>query len=270
MPGACQSAGRSPSAFDDRERRRGRAAPAVTLVVARSACVPRRWHDGEYAGYAEEPGRLPADRHAARGPGLPDARLVVLLSLATAMVHDMAMGPYAGKKTGEAALLRELVGQLGDGDILLADRYYCSYFMMALLQNLRVDCVARLHQNRRADFRRGRRLGPGDHVVTWVRPARPEWMDKATYQRMPAELRVREVVVQVRQPGFRVDSFVVATTLTDATRTTKEAVGELYHRRWLVELDIRSIKVTLGMDVLRCQSPAMVRRRYGPACWHTT
>ena len=80
------------------------------------------------------------------GLGFPIARLVVLLSLATAMVHDMAMGPYAGKKTGEAALLRELVGQLGDGDILLADRYYCSYFMMALLQKLRVDCVARLHR----------------------------------------------------------------------------------------------------------------------------
>jgi putative transposase len=177
------------------------------------------------------------------GLGFPIARLVVLLSLATAMVQGMAMGPYAGKETGETALLRELLDRLDKGSILLADRYYCSYFMIALLQELGIDIVARLHQRRAVDFQRGQRLGAGDHVVTWAKPQRPDWMDEATYQR-----------------GFRVEQLVVVTTLTDATQYTKGDIAELYHQRWLVELDIRAIKVTMGMDVLRCQSPAMVER----------
>jgi putative transposase len=194
------------------------------------------------------------------GLGFPIARMVVLLSLATAMVTDMAMGPYAGKETGESALLRELLQRLGKGDVLLGDRYYCSYFMIALLQELHIHCVVRLHQAREANFRRGRRLGAGDHVVVWPKPAKPAWMDDATYERMPESIEVREVYVQVQQPGFRVESLVVVTTLTDAEEYTKDDIAELYHRRWLVELDIRAMKVTLGMDVLRCQSADMVRR----------
>jgi putative transposase len=194
------------------------------------------------------------------GLGFPIARLVVLLSLATAMVKDLAIGPYAGKETGETALLRELLERFKSGDIMLADRYFCSYFMIALLLERGVDFVARLHQARTADFRRGTRLGPGDHLVEWQRPAKPEWMDQETYERMPASLRVREVEVQVQQPGFRVDSFVVVTTLTDADQYSRDDIAELYHQRWLAELDIRTIKCTLGLDVLRCKSPEMVRR----------
>jgi hypothetical protein len=194
------------------------------------------------------------------GLGFPIARLVVLLSLATALIKDLAIGPYAGKETGETALLRELLERFKSGDILLADRYYCSYFMMALLRERGIDFVTRLHQARTADFRRGRRLGPGDHLVEWQRPAKPEWMDQETYDRMPTSMVVREVEVQVQQPGFRVESFVVVTTLTDADQYSRDDLAELYHQRWLVELDIRTIKCTLGLDVLRCKSPEMVRR----------
>lgn len=194
------------------------------------------------------------------GLGFPIARLVVLVSLATAMIKDLAMGPYAGKETGETALLRQLLERFEAGDILLADRYYCSYFMIALLLERGIDFVVRLHQARTADFRCGRRLGAGDHLVDWQRPAKPEWMDQETYARMPASIRVREVEVQVHQPGFRVDSLVVVTTLTDADEYTRDDLAELYHQRWLAELDIRTIKITLGLDVLRCKSPEMVRR----------
>ena len=196
----------------------------------------------------------------AKGVGFPQARMVLLLSLATAMITGMDLGPCAGKETGETALLRQLFDYLQSGDIVLGDRYYCSYFMIALLMERGVDVVTRLHQARAADFRRGRRLGGGDHVVTWTRPAKPEWMDEATYNRMPPSIQVREVQVQVHQPGFRVESFVVVTTLLDAETYTKDDVAELYHERWLVELDIRAIKVSLGMDVLRCKTPEMVRR----------
>jgi len=208
----------------------------------------------------ENQAAYPQPNSQQEGLGFPIARMVVLLSLATAMVNGMAMGPYAGKETGESALLRELLGRLGKGDILLADRYYCSYFMIALLQELGIDFVVRLHQRREADFRRGQRLGEGDHVVTWLRPDRPDWMDEAMYERMPASIRVRELHVQVQQPGFRVESLIVVTTLIDAKESTKAEIAELYHQRWLIELDIRAIKITLRMDVLRCKTPDMVHR----------
>jgi len=194
------------------------------------------------------------------GLGFPIARTVMLLSLATAMVTDMAMGPYMGKQTGETALFRQLLGRLKPGDVVLGDRYYCSYFMVALLMELGVHIVTRLHQNRKYDFRCGKRLGKDDHVVAWTRPQRPVWMDQETYDRMPESIRVREVHVQVSQPGFRIESLVVVTTLMDAATYTKADITELYHRRWLVELDIRTIKCTMDMDVLRCKTPEMVRK----------
>lgn len=194
------------------------------------------------------------------GVGFPLIRMVTLISLATAMVTGMAMGPYKGKETGETALLRALFDRLRAGDVVLADRYYCSYFMIALLRELGVDVVFRLHQHRDADFRRGRRLGRGDHIVEWTRPAKPDWMDQETYERMPTTLALRQVRVSVNQPGFRVEQLVVVTSLLDADAYTQQDIAELYHKRWLVELDIRTLKCTLGLDVLRCKSPDMVRR----------
>ena len=193
------------------------------------------------------------------GVGFPLVRMVVLFSLATGMLCDMAMGPCQGKETGELALFRELFGRLEADDIVLGDRLYCSYFVIALLKELGVDFVVRLHQSRTVDFRRGQRLGPGDHRVEWIRPARPTWMDEETYERMPVSIELREVLVQVDQPGFRTESFVVVTTLSDAEEYPAQEIAELYRGRWLAELDIRTIKITLDMDVLRCKTPEMVR-----------
>jgi hypothetical protein len=194
------------------------------------------------------------------GLGFPLLRLVALVSLATGLVRDMAVGPYAGKESGETALLREMFARLQAGDVVLADRFYCGWFMIALLQELYVDVVVRLHQLRKADFSRGQRLGPGDHIVEWPRPPRPDWMDEATYARMPTTLRVREVEVQVKEAGFRTQSLVVVTTLCDAEEAPREDLADLYRQRWLVELDIRSIKSMLSLDVLRCKTPQMVRK----------
>jgi len=202
----------------------------------------------------------PQNPQQKEGLGFPIARVVVILSLASGMLTDMDMGPYAGKETGESALLRSLFGRFHPGDVLLADRYYCSYFMIALLQELGVDLVARLHQRRPVDFRCGRRLDKDDQVVTWSRPKRPEWMDEQTYDRMPPSIEVRAIRVHVNQPGFRVRSFVAVTTLTDAKRYAKDEIAALYGCRWLAELDIRAIKITMGMDILRCKTPEMVRK----------
>jgi len=194
------------------------------------------------------------------GLGFPMIRMVVLMSLATAMLKDLAMGPYAGKKTGETALFRELLDRLTPGDVVLADRYYCSYFLLALLKERHMDSVFRLHQGRTADFTRGRKLGHEDHIAVWSRPPKPAWMDSETYERMPETMEMREVQVHVSKPGFRVETLVVVTTLTNAQVISRDDIAELYYKRWHVELDIATLKITLGLDVLRCKSPEMVHK----------
>ena len=194
------------------------------------------------------------------GLGFPLARCVALFSLATAMALDLELGPYSGKETGETALLRKLMARLEIGDILVGDCYFCSFFMIVLLKELKVDCVFRLHQCRTADFSRGQRLGKKDHVVRWARPQKPGWMDAETYARMPETIEVREIEVRVDKPGFRPDSLVVVTTLVDADKYTADEIRDLFRKRWLVEQDIRALKSNLGIDVLRCQTPEMVRK----------
>jgi putative transposase len=194
------------------------------------------------------------------GLGSPLLRAVVLLSLATAAVQGLAVGPYQGKESGETALLRTLLDQLAAGTIVVADRFFCSYFMVALLRAQGVQVVMRLHQRRSCDFRRGRRLGPDDHVVTWHKPQRPVWMDEATYATLAATLAVREIRKRVTEPGCRVQELVVVTTLLDEAEYSSDDIADLYHQRWHVELDIRVIKTTLKMDELRCLTPLMVAK----------
>lgn len=202
----------------------------------------------------------PQPRTQKRGLGFPLMRVVVLLALATGVLTGAAFGPYLGKNQGEPALLRTLLARLRPGDILLGDRYYASYWLVALAQQRGVDVVFRQHQCRASDFRRGRRLGREDHVVVWTKPRRPAWLDEATYQALPATLTVRELRVHVAVPGYRTQDVTVVTTLCDAQAYPKEDVADLYRARWHVELDLRAIKTHLHMDILRCKTPAMVRK----------
>jgi putative transposase len=202
----------------------------------------------------------PQPASQTKGVGLPIARCCAILSLATACVGDLALGPYSGKETGETALLRELLDSLNAGDVAVADRYYCSFLMIALLLAHGVDVCARMHQKRHVDFRRGRRLGKYDHLVEWTRPARPEWMDEATYAKIPPKIVLREIRFNIVESGRRVQTLTVVTTLIDADTYTKEDIARLYGFRWNSELDIRSIKQQLGLDHVRCKSPEMVRR----------
>ncbi len=176
------------------------------------------------------------------------------------MVCGMAMGPYTGKETGELALLRQLVDHLDRHDILLTDRYFCSFFMIAMLIAKDIEFVARLHHARKEDAYRVKRLGKGSYLVEWLRPDKPDWMDDETYNQMPESITLRQIKVKVEEPGFRVESFVVMTTLTDTKEYSNDDIAQLYRQRWHVELDIRAIKCTLGMDVLRCKTPEMVRK----------
>lgn len=194
------------------------------------------------------------------GVGLPIARAVAILSLATACVTDLAMGPYKGKETGETALLRAMLGSLAAGDIAVADRYYCSFMMIALLLAQGTHTCARKHQRRHSDFRRGKRLGKYDHLIVWTRPQRPEWMDEETYAGIPEKLELREIRYNIVEPGCRTKTMDIITTLVDADMYSKEDIAELYGFRWNSELDIRSLKTSLNLAHVRCKSPEMVHR----------
>ena len=242
----------------------------VGNVLEQEAPAAWRWHGKQVVlvdGFTVTLPDTPENQQAYPQPttqqpglGLPLLRAVVLLSLATAALRGLAVGPYQGKESGETALLRQLLDQLAPGTIVVADRFYCSYFMVALLQACGVAVVLRLHQRRGSDFRRGQRLGPDDHVVTWRKPGQPDWMDGATYAALPATLQVREIRKRIDKPGYRVRHLVVVTTLLDGAEYSTEEIADLYHQRWHVELDIRAIKATLKMDELRCLTPFMVEK----------
>ncbi len=195
------------------------------------------------------------------GCGFPLARIVVLIALATGAVLDAAIGAGKGKLTGEMALVRGLHGRLKRGDIVLADSYYSSFDEVVTLAGIGVDVVMRQHGGRSVDFRRGERLGREDHRVIWQRSRnRPGWMSREEFAALPRVLAMRELRVRVDKPGFRTRVFVVVTTLLDPAAFPAAELAGLYRQRWHAELDIRSIKQAMGMDVLRCRSPAMVRK----------
>jgi len=194
------------------------------------------------------------------GVGLPIARACTVVSLATGGVCDLAIGPYEGKETGETALLRPMLRGFGANDVVVFDRHYCSFMMLATLSLNGVHVCARLHQARPIDLERGRQLGPCDHLITWTRPVRPRWMSEAQYAQIPEMLTLRELQYDVIVPGRKVKPITVVTTLTNSQTYTKQDIATLYGQRWNVELDIEAIKQTLGLDHVRCKTPGMVRR----------
>jgi hypothetical protein len=207
----------------------------------------------------ENQAEYPQAKTQKPGVGLPIARAVAILSLATTCVMDLAMGPYKGKETGETALLRAMFASLHKDDIAVMDRCYCSFMMIALLWSQGTQVCARKHHRRHSDFRRGRRLGKYDHLIVWTRPARPDWMDEETYSRIPETLELREIRFSVVERGRRTKVIDVITTLVDADEYSKEEIATLYGHRWNSELDIRSIKSNLNLGHVRCKSPKMVR-----------
>jgi hypothetical protein len=221
--------------------------------------------DGSTVTMADTPknqAEYPQLKSQKAGCGFPIARIVVVFSLAVGTALEAAIGPYEGKQTGENSLFRTLHDCLAEGDVAVADRYFSGWFDLALLHERGVDVVVRKHQLRATDFRRGQRLGKDDQLIRWGKPARPRWMERDEYAGLPAELVLREVRVHVAQKGFRTKSLVVVTTLTDADEYPAVEIAELYRRRWHAELNLRSLKVVLQMDQLRCKTPERVRNEF--------
>jgi len=210
----------------------------------------------------ENQAAYPQQKNQKPGCGFPIARILVIFSLSVGTVLEAAIGKYEGKQTGENSLLRTLYDVLGEGDMILADRYFSGWFDIALPLARGIDIVVRKHQARSTDFRTGERLGKDDHVVSWTKPQRPKWMSAEQYATLPDELTLREVRILVAQKGFRTKSLVVVTTLLDAGQYPPEEIALLYRRRWQAELHLRSLKIVLQMDHLRCKTPQRVRNEF--------
>src|SRR5262245_33406458 len=191
------------------------------------------------------------------GLGFPLARLAVLLSLATGACHDLATAPYAGKGTGETTLLRQMYGSLQPGDVVVADALFDNYFLIWELRQLGIDVVARVQAERVGTVTVERR--PDGDLIVWQRPQKPRGMTGEQYRRYPRSMTMRQVSVDARDKDNRAEQFKVSTTILD-TSIGGGQIGGLYERRWEGEVDIRSVKSVMKMDVLRCKSPEMVRK----------
>jgi hypothetical protein len=203
--------------------------------------------------YPQQPNQKP-------GLGFPIVRLVAVISLSCGAVLDVAMSRYCGKQTGETALLRQMFQQFQRGDVALADALFANFWTLAALLKRGVDTIVRRDGKRPLDWRVGKRLGKKDHLVVWHKPAKPVWMSRKAYQRMPAELCLRELAVDVAQPGFRTRRVVIVTSLLSAQVYPAQEVAAAYRARWHAELDLRAIKQVMAMEVLRCKTPAMVHK----------
>jgi hypothetical protein len=209
---------------------------------------------------ARNQARFPQPCRQKPGCGFPVGVFVAVVCLATGSVVDAFVG---GGKMHDLAMFYYVRSCFARGDIFLADRGFSAYAEMALFFDRGVDSVVRLHQRRQTDFRRGRVLGAGDHIVSWPRPKRcPKGLRPEDFERLPSSLLVREIRYQVTVKGFRSRQVVLATTLLDAEKYSTEALADLYFQRWEIEVDFRHLKTTMQMDVLRGHSPEVVEKEF--------
>jgi len=196
----------------------------------------------------------------APGCGFPVAKVVGLFCWASGAVMETVVGPL---RMSELALWRKLWAALSPGEIVLGDRFYCNFYDIVGVMRRQCDAVFRLHHKRTADFRQGHRLGKNDRLATWRKPvwtSRPRGMGLRQWKALPATLTVRLVRFTADIPGFRSHQVVVATTLLDRVAYSADQIAALYRDRWLIELRLRDIKTTLGMEVLRGKTPDIVRK----------
>jgi len=193
-----------------------------------------------------------------RGCGFPVMKLAVLFSLASGAILDVVSGNLHAH---DLRLFRQLWDCLRSGDILLGDRAYGEYATVAGLQQRAVDVIARLHQGRKVDFRQARRLGKNDGLFTWKRGYQQSAiLTPQEWSRLPETIHVRILRFLVAVPGFRSHQITLVTTLLDPQLFPAHQLARVYLRRWRLEMGLRDLKTTLGMEALRCHSPAMARK----------
>jgi hypothetical protein len=234
------------------------------------ASIPDQWKwngrsvflfDGSTVSMPDTPpnqAKYPQPPKQKPGLGFPLARIGVLFSLATGACHDLAIDSYSGKGTGETSLIRRVYDTLKPGDVVVADALFDNYYIACELRQRGIDIVARVQHDARAGswIKESR---PDGEIIVWPRPRRAQGMTGAQYRSYPKQLTMRQVTVDARDKNNRAEQFKVVTTILDAS-IDGEQIGSLYERRWDGEVDIRSIKTTMRMDVLRCKTPEMVHK----------
>ncbi|MDP2865282.1 MAG: IS4 family transposase [Elusimicrobiota bacterium] len=199
----------------------------------------------------------PQPKGSKAGCGFPVMRLAAIFSLASGALLELAGGTLHNH---ERTLLRKLWSSLKPGDVALADRGFCGYADFFLLAKRGVDSVMRKHQRRTVGAVVLKRLGKNDYLMEWFKTSRPDWLTEKQWKNIPDKIVVREIKVIVRVKGFRTQTITIATTLTDPVAFPARAFAELYFKRWRVELYLRDIKITMGMDILKCKTPQMVEK----------
>ncbi|NET40315.1 MAG: IS4 family transposase, partial [Cyanothece sp. SIO1E1] len=200
----------------------------------------------------------PQHSNQKTGCGFPIAKIVVMFSLTTGALMS---GLIEAFNVSELVMARQLYRTLSPGDVALADQAFGTYVDLVLVQSVGADAVFRKHHQRKSDFRRGKKLGNGDHVVTWHKPQRrPRHMSAQEFEALPASVQVREVRLLVHQPGFRTKAITVVTTLLDPKGYPRPQLAELYRLRWYAEINLKHVKTTLGMEKVGAKTPAMVRK----------
>jgi hypothetical protein len=201
---------------------------------------------------------FPQQKVQKPGCGFPIIRLVALLSLATGMLTAWATGSWSQH---EVALLQTLWDCLRAGEVLLADRGFCNWGLLAQCRQRNVHAVLRVKGVRRRDFRQGKRISRDQRLVQWRKPAqRATTIDAQTWALLPEVLTLRLVRCRLAIPGFRTRQVILVTTLLDSDKYPPEALAQLYFRRWAMELTLRNIKITLQMDQLSCKTPRNLER----------
>ncbi len=206
---------------------------------------------------ARNQAEFPQSKSQAPGCGFPLLNLLAVWDARGATIDDLELGD---QQHSELRLLHQLAPRLAPQDIVVYDRALGHYVGCALLRARHLDLISRVH-TRVIDWRRGRRLGPHERLVVWPKSRQPPpYLTAAEWALLPAEITVRVIRVQVQQKGFRARQLVLVTTLLDAVAYPAGEIIAAYRRRWRLEMCLDDLKTTLGLDLLRCQSPAMLRR----------
>jgi hypothetical protein len=201
------------------------------------------------------------------GCGFPMAHILALMDAKAGFLYDVVISPF---RTHDMKRAADLHPRLSPGDIVVGDRGFCSYAHLALVLQANLNGVLRVHQRQIVDFRPHRpsaaeasgtgrptsrwvrRLGHWDQLVMWRKPkVRPKWMTEEAFAKLPEEILVREIKYRIKDPGCRVREVTLVTTLLDPQRYPAAEIIKLYRLRWQVEVDLRDLKITLGMDVLK-------------------
>jgi hypothetical protein len=201
---------------------------------------------------------FPQQKVQKPGCGFPIIRLVALLSLATGMLTAWTTGCWSQH---EVALLQTLWDYLRPGEVLLADRGFCNWALLAQCFKRNVHAVFRVKGARRRDFRQGKRISRDERLVQWRKPAlRARTVDAPSWALLPEVLTLRLVRCRLAIAGFRTRQVILVTTLLDSDKYPPQALSQLYFRRWAMELTLRNIKITLQMDQLSCKNPQNLER----------